>query len=193
MMFIQFPRTVLQLLSNIGARFLPVSLVRLTARGCTPKPAKQVYKPRATKTAPISKFRSRLVTVFGTWQNHLVVYCLWVLIGWAPGSCSEDAENCSSCYKMAEFAEKSRVGRGAWECWPAPNAQHPLAKSVPSSQRPRASWVSPGRHIPWSPTWPILPRFEPRTGLACSRNALSRASHGVQYRVCLLACICAQR
>ena len=74
MMFLQFPSTVLWLQSNVGARFLPVPLVRLAAGGAgggTLKPIKQGYNP--TKTTPISESRSGLVTVFSAcqWQNQL--------------------------------------------------------------------------------------------------------------------------
>ena len=72
MMSLQFPSTVLWLQSNVGARFLPVPLVRLAAGGAggdTLKLIKQGKNP--TKAAPISESRSGLVTVFGTWQNQI--------------------------------------------------------------------------------------------------------------------------
>ena len=68
------PRLLLYFTSaaHFPVKCFPLLHVGLASAGLlkgTIKPLKQVYNP--TKTTPISKSTSGLVTVFSTWQNQL--------------------------------------------------------------------------------------------------------------------------
>jgi hypothetical protein len=83
---------------------------------------------------------------------------------------SADSTGCSSEEVMRCIA---RVGRGARGCRPAPCAQHPQAKSVPSAPRLRAPLVSPGSRRPSHPASLFLSGPHPTPGIFEDTSSIS--------------------
>ena len=134
----------------------------------------------------VSAFDIRLLGTTRLSSEAAFAVCAWKLFWpWCPGRTARTRHS-----DARPPRHSSRVGRGARGRWPgqrpAPRGKISAPRPAPpSGERPR---FLPGFRIPGSPAWPILPRSEPRTGLACSRISFRRCA----LRSCSLTCLLAR-